>query len=938
MRVLSVRAISFGPFSDQELELAPGFTLIWGGNEAGKSSWHAAIQLGLCGMKRARGRRARADEALVQRHQPWGRADWKVLVLVELDDGNVLEVLQDLADPAGSKITDAATGRDLTSRYIFEGSADASGVLGLNRQIFGGTVCVRQAELLEVLSHPEDFQEQLQKAAIAGNSDATAEAALRCVKEFRSENVGMRRRGSSKPLPAAVEQLRSTESHLEMARVEHERFLQLLDDLSESEEDVVRLQRAYDEARRVVLVAKAASLSEKVQEIRVLQSQFPDGAPPTGDSTSDQRRSISDVLATWRGRSMPVPPDSGPSAADIEQELASLPFPPQGDTEVAPEVETALATYDSCKRELEVHRNQSFRPPVEAHESGLPTGPELRVYAESLERLLPDVDSELERQLEDLREAGVQRRKASWAMASFTTTLVVLAIVLFSSGTNPGAGASAIAGLLTGAATAWLLLAGQSGQQRTSSLATRLEVQRDRRTEVESAQEDARRRLAANGLPTAPQDLRRLASAVDDTHLQQEQYDKWKLMEQQYSRAFEDAAHGLRKELLQRGLDDPRIEDLDLRQLAVDYAGQCRTNRELAVLAARRSDLAENLELRRRQEEAYAQQQGRAMRLEQKLVQAARRLGIDGEPGDSLAGKLEARLLQLDKQDQELDRSREAFERLCGLLGPSSLLELEERLADYERELGPLPWPSVPPGPVGRLQEAADRSDVRLREAQNEAEQLKGKIQEFESAKPDVAEAEEQHAAARADLERLEELDAILERTATFLAEAKDEIQRDIAPRLSAIISRHIGKATSERYVDARIDPASLEIQAQDADGQWRTAPHLSHGTAEQIYLLLRLALAETLVTTEEIAPVFLDDVTVHSDADRTQAILDLLLAESTQRQVILFSQEEEVLAWAETRLRRQQNLLLRIDCPAGNGLEGRDEVAEVLQMSRTTR
>ena len=44
MRFECVRAISFGPLHDSTLEFKPGFNLIYGPNEAGKSSWHAAGQ------------------------------------------------------------------------------------------------------------------------------------------------------------------------------------------------------------------------------------------------------------------------------------------------------------------------------------------------------------------------------------------------------------------------------------------------------------------------------------------------------------------------------------------------------------------------------------------------------------------------------------------------------------------------------------------------------------------------------------------------------------------------------------------------------------------------------------------------------------------------------------------------------------------------------
>ncbi len=84
---------------------------------------------------------------------------------------------------------------------------------------------------------------------------------------------------------------------------------------------------------------------------------------------------------------------------------------------------------------------------------------------------------------------------------------------------------------------------------------------------------------------------------------------------------------------------------------------------------------------------------------------------------------------------------------------------------------------------------------------------------------------------------------------------------------------------------------------------RWRSAERLSQGTAEQIYLLLRAALARHLTSGKEPCPLLLDDVTVQSDASRTAAILELLHEVSKEQQVIVFAQERGVADWANVHL-----------------------------------
>jgi hypothetical protein len=61
--------------------------------------------------------------------------------------------------------------------------------------------------------------------------------------------------------------------------------------------------------------------------------------------------------------------------------------------------------------------------------------------------------------------------------------------------------------------------------------------------------------------------------------------------------------------------------------------------------------------------------------------------------------------------------------------------------------------------------------------------------------------------------------------------------------------------------------------------------------------------MAEVLTASGANCPILLDDSTVQSDPERTHAILDVLHDVSTEHQVIVFSQERDVLAWTEKNL-----------------------------------
>ncbi len=116
--------------------------------------------------------------------------------------------------------------------------------------------------------------------------------------------------------------------------------------------------------------------------------------------------------------------------------------------------------------------------------------------------------------------------------------------------------------------------------------------------------------------------------------------------------------------------------------------------------------------------------------------------------------------------------------------------------------------------------------------------------------------------------------------------------------------------------MEVGVDPETLHVQVRDATGRWRNADFLSHGTAEQIYLLLRVAMAEILTTEDTRCPLLVDDATVQSDPRRTLAILDVLHEVSREHQVVLFSQEDDVANWAQSSLGPRDRLLSLVVSP----------------------
>ncbi len=134
---------------------------------------------------------------------------------------------------------------------------------------------------------------------------------------------------------------------------------------------------------------------------------------------------------------------------------------------------------------------------------------------------------------------------------------------------------------------------------------------------------------------------------------------------------------------------------------------------------------------------------------------------------------------------------------------------------------------------------------------------------------------------------RLEDTYYALEMAQDALHAATAELQRRFAPRISKRAQELFSQLTGGRYRELSMSAdMSLNTAAEHEDvqrpSQWR-----SDGTIDQLYLALRLAVAEELTPH---APIVLDDALVRFDDTRLKEAMALLKAAAEQKQVILFT------------------------------------------------
>lgn len=94
----------------------------------------------------------------------------------------------------------------------------------------------------------------------------------------------------------------------------------------------------------------------------------------------------------------------------------------------------------------------------------------------------------------------------------------------------------------------------------------------------------------------------------------------------------------------------------------------------------------------------------------------------------------------------------------------------------------------------------------------------------------------------------------------------------------------------------ANLAETGLTGVVSEVDGKVVPLAGLSRGTAEQLYLAMRIALVEHLATQQEPLPLVMDDVLVNFDPERAQRVARSIEKVAAERQVIYLTCHAEVV------------------------------------------
>jgi DNA repair exonuclease SbcCD ATPase subunit len=773
----------FGRLAGRTFAFSDGLNVVYGPNEAGKSTLAAAIVASLYGSRRK------------DAWRPWDGSAYATTLFYELADGRSFEVQRDYSrDAKGVRVYDR-DGNDIAANVaVGKTISPGDAHLHIPYDAFINASCVLQQNI-GIEEKNMSIPTALARALDGGPKEDAALGAIKRLEDARRTLIGTSRTIVNHPLRALRERLAVRINDADAAREQRDALALLRERRADVIADRDRLGERRRSAEGEIKSIRAAELRMRLEQLRVYRDTLAASQAEratyddVADFPADRIGEIDSAFYAWRAA------DGAAATAEIDAEAAQL----------SPVERSELAARRADAGSLDDLEFAALRSAAEQAATAH-TAAALAANAAAAAR----------------REGSGGRRLAGIALAIagvFALLAVGMAIAHWWSFTEVFAAVMAVAlGVVV-----W------RGRERVRN--TRFAAQKQRIADDALAVE-----LAAS--TTVASVLERFgATSLDDLSHRRDRYAELLRMVASAERATARAA--------------------ELR----------RTEQELAAtFDALADELVPDIDGPRQERCTVAD--GRAQ-------DRRKRDGID-----SAIAMLALQRSEILRDDDEFMLIAERDELLAAGIAPAETYtralrdEAEAKLAELDH--------------LERNAELAIAS-------------LTGELNNGEGALVDLAPIEEDIERLRDDIARLEALDRAFTLALETVGRLTHEAHQAFARRLETYAADALHNVTGGRYSEIRIDPKDFVVRARVPEtNAIEDLSLLSAGTRDQVYLIIRIAMARMFAEGLELPPLLLDDPFAYWDATRIERCLPILAENAFDAQTVLFTSSADLAAAAE--------------------------------------
>lgn len=354
------------------------------------------------------------------------------------------------------------------------------------------------------------------------------------------------------------------------------------------------------------------------------------------------------------------------------------------------------------------------------------------------------------------------------------------------------------------------------------------------------------------------------------------------------------------------------IQQGTLEERLEEFRSRCEKKKVLEDSQASLGTVEEQIKRLRTTVDHLSREEDSLARVETSMGTLLKESGIElGAPPDYEAGRKQFRDFtgKREHYDELVRKAESVRQQRASALAGRSLRELEKESANLEaRRLQilrrrPLLDGAITDEDIETLRSRRGEADQQREKDGNRIVELTERIRgKLEGLRP-LAEVQEDIVRQKQEITKLESFRRSLDIAGRTLQEAADEHHREFAPRIEALLAHGLAQVTDHRYGQVHVGSEDLAVSLKIPEtGQVRDPTAVSYGTQEQILVLLRIAVSELMSSQGESIPIILDDPFVNFDGQRLERMVGLLEQLSKKYQILLFSKDERMREWLQTR------------------------------------
>ena len=266
IKTLNIRA--FGKFKDQTVDLKPGFNLIYGSNEAGKTTIQTFIQGMFFGFyKPYRKKKTFSDE--YQKYLPWDQFDYSGALVYEVDGHEFRLERNFLRAKDNLFIYDNSTGKVINDQFKYDGVIRQNlplGHLGMTSVIYNNTVNMRQ-----ISQDSESFaQDEVRDSYIEMQNSSGIEINFKgLVRRLEEKKNTIGRSGQSKSrIGAAIRERDELQELLKESEIAYAKVAENQQKITQNQRKMKRIEAENDYLTQESVVKRKKELLQSYEKIK----------------------------------------------------------------------------------------------------------------------------------------------------------------------------------------------------------------------------------------------------------------------------------------------------------------------------------------------------------------------------------------------------------------------------------------------------------------------------------------------------------------------------------------------------------------------------------------------------------------------------------------------------------------------------------------------